>query len=69
MVEIQQLIIKGKVNGEFDAADQEVIKIINDRIEEYLSRYKFALSKEQKKHIIDECTDGVLKKIELDSKL
>jgi len=49
MVEIQQLIIKGKVNGEFDAADQEVIKIINDRIEEYLSRYKFALSKEQKK--------------------
>ena len=69
MVEIQQLIIKGRVNGEFDAADQEVIKIINDRIEEYLSRYKFALSKEQKKPLIDECTDGVLKKIELDSKL
>ena len=69
MVEIQQLIIKGKVNGEFDATDQEVIKIINDRIEEYLSSYKFALSKEQKKLLIEECTEGVLKKIELDSKL
>lgn len=69
MVEIQQLIIKGKVNGEFDATDQEVIKIINDRIEEYISRYKFALSKEQKKYLIEECTESVLKKIELDSKL
>jgi hypothetical protein len=69
MIEIQQLIIKGKVNGEFDSSDNEVIKLIDDKIEDYISRYKFALSKEQKKLIIDECTEVVLKKIELESKL
>jgi hypothetical protein len=69
MIEIQQLIIKGKVNGEFDSSDNEVIKLIDDKIEDYISRYKFALSKEQKKLIIDECTEIVLKKIELESKL
>jgi hypothetical protein len=69
MIEIQQLIIKGKVNGEFDSSDNEVIKLIDDKIEDYISRYKFALSKEQQKLIIDECTEVVLKKIELESKL
>ncbi len=69
MVEIQQLIIKGKINGGFDASDQEIIKIINDKIEEYISRYKFGLSKDQKKYLIEECTENILKKIELDSKL
>lgn len=69
MIEIQQLIIKGKVNGEFDSSDNEVIKLIDDKIEDYISRYKFALSKEQKKLIIDECTEIVLKKIELETKL
>ena len=69
MIEIQQLIIKGKVNGEFDSSDNEVIKLIDDKIEDYISRYKFTLSKEQKKLIIDDCTEVVLKKIELESKL
>lgn len=69
MIEIQELIIRGKVNGEFDSSDNEVIKLIDDKIEDYISRYKFALSKEQKKLIIDECTEVVLKKIELESKL
>ena len=69
MIEIQELIIRGKVNGEFDSSDNEVIKLIDDKIEDYISRYKFALSKEQKKLIIDECTEIVLKKIELESKL
>ena len=69
MIEIQQLIIRGKVNGEFDSSDNEIVKLIDDKIEDYISRYKFALSKEQKKLIIDECTEIVLKKIELESKL
>ncbi len=69
MIEIQQLIIKGKVNGEFDASDNEIIKLIDDKIEDYISRYKFALSKEQKEFLIEECTESVLKKIELESRL
>ncbi len=69
MIEIQELIIRGKVNGEFDSSDNEIVKLIDDKIEDYISRYKFALSKEQKKLIIDECTEVVLKKIELESKL
>tara|TARA_Y100000766_G_C18687164_1_gene497623 strand:- start:30 stop:239 length:210 start_codon:yes stop_codon:yes gene_type:complete len=69
MIEIQQLIIKGKVNGEFDTSDNEIIKLIDDKIEDYISRYKFALSKEQKDFLIEECTESVLKKIELESRL
>ena len=69
MIEIQELIIRGKVNGEFDSSDNEIVKLIDDKIEDYISRYKFALSKEQKELIIDECTGTVLKKIELESKL
>ncbi|RPF74150.1 MAG: hypothetical protein CBE49_002865 [Rickettsiales bacterium TMED289] len=69
MVEIRELVIKAKVNGEFDAHNQEVISIINQKIEDYLSRYKFALSNDQKKFLIEECTEHILKKIEIDSKL
>ena len=68
MVEIQQLIIS-VVNGEFDATNQEAISIVNQKIEDYLSRYKFALSNDQKKFLIEECTEHILKKIEIDSKL
>ena len=69
MIEIQQLIIKGKVNGELDSSDNEIIKLIDDKIEDYISRYKFALSKEQKELLIEECTESVLKKIELETRL
>ena len=69
MIEIQQLIIKGKVNGELDSSDNEIIKLIDDKIEDYISRYKFALSKEQKEFLIEECTESVLKKIELETRL
>lgn len=69
MVEIRELIIKAKVNGEFDDTNQEVISVVNQKIEDYLSRYKFALSNDQKKFLIEECTENILKKIEIDSKL
>ncbi len=69
MVEIKQLIIKGKVNGEFNSTNQELVKIINEQIDNYISKYKFALSKDQKKFLIQECKENILKQIEIDSKL
>ena len=45
------------------------ISVVNQKIEDYLSRYKFALSNDQKKFLIEECTENILKKIEIDSKL
>lgn len=69
MIEIQELIIKGKINGEFDSTEQEIIKLIDDKIEEYISSYKFGLSKDQKKFLIEECSENVFKKLELELKL
>ena len=69
MIEIQELIIKCKINGEFDSTEQEITKLIDDKIEEFISSYKFALSKDQKKFLIEECSENVFKKLELELKL
>ena len=34
MVEIQQMIVRAKVNGEFDETDQELIQIVEGLVEE-----------------------------------
>lgn len=68
MIEIQQLIIKGKINGDFDYTEQEVIKIIEGKIQEQLSNYNFTLSKGERKNLINQCIDEVFEKIDLETK-
>tara|TARA_A100001015_G_scaffold289574_1_gene361579 strand:- start:827 stop:1036 length:210 start_codon:yes stop_codon:yes gene_type:complete len=68
MIEIQQLIIKGKINGDFDYTEQEVIKIIDGKIQEHLSNYNFTLSKGERKNLINQCIDEVFEKIDLETK-
>jgi len=68
MVEIQQLIIKGKINGEFDFSDQEIIKLIENKINEHLSNYNFTLSKGERRNLINQCIEEVFEKIEMETK-
>tara|TARA_B100001939_G_scaffold335712_1_gene337993 strand:- start:112 stop:321 length:210 start_codon:yes stop_codon:yes gene_type:complete len=68
MVEIQQLIIRGKINGEFDFSDQEIIKLIENKINEHLSNYNFTLSKGERRNLINQCIEEVLEKIEMETK-
>ena len=68
MVEIQQLIIRGKINGEFDFSDQEIIKLIENKINEHLSNYNFTLSKGERRNLINQCIEEVFEKIEMETK-
>lgn len=68
MVEIQQLIIKGKLKGSVNASDHDVVKLVNNQIEKYLSNHSSKISDDQMKVIIEDITDNVLRKMELDLK-
>lgn len=68
MVEIQQLIIKGRINGSLDSTDNDLLKIVNDQIEKYLVNYNTQISEDQLKVLIEEITESVLSKIETDLK-
>ena len=69
MIEIKELIIRGKVNGEFENSDEEIIKIIDERIEEKLNNYNAKLSKGERKNLINQCINEFYDKVELESKL
>lgn len=68
MVEIQQLIIKGKLKGSVNASDHDIVKLVNNQIEKYLSKHSSKISDDQMKVIIEDITDNVLTKMELDLK-
>ena len=68
MVEIQQLIIKGKLKGSVNASDHDVVKLVNNQIEKYLSKHSSKISDDKMKVIIEDITNNVLTKIELDLK-
>tara|TARA_B100001250_G_scaffold413097_1_gene446116 strand:- start:710 stop:916 length:207 start_codon:yes stop_codon:yes gene_type:complete len=68
MVEIQELIIKAKVNSDFEYSKQDVIKIIRDEIRHYVSKNE-VLSQNDKKKLIDDCLHNVLYEIENRQKL
>ena len=63
MVEKQQMIVKARVNDEFDETDQELIKLIDDLVEDHLGKNS-AISKKEKKEIIEECVRIVFDKIQ-----
>tara|TARA_B100001093_G_scaffold230919_1_gene221534 strand:+ start:14474 stop:14683 length:210 start_codon:yes stop_codon:yes gene_type:complete len=68
MVEIQQLIIKGKLKGSVNASDHDIVELVNNQIEKYLSKHSSKISDDKMKVIIEDITNNVLTKIELDLK-
>ena len=63
MVEIHELIVRAKINSEFDPTEQELVKVINEQIHDFLSKHD-ALSKIEKRNLIDDCIREVFDKIE-----
>lgn len=62
MIEIQQLIVKAKVNdGEFE--DQNIVQSVQNIVEQHLQSSDL-LVEEDKQLIIDECVRTILEKIE-----
>ena len=67
MVEIQQLIVKAKINsGELE--DQNIVQTENSIIENYL-KSKGVVKDLEKKEIVEECIKEILEKIEHKSRL
>ena len=67
MVEIQQLIVKAKINsGELE--DQNIVQTVNFIIENYL-KSKGVVKDLEKKEIVEECIKEILEKIEHKSRL
>ena len=67
MVEIQQLIVKAKINsGELE--DQNIVQTVNSIIENYL-KSKGVVKDLEKKQIVEECIKEILEKIEHKSRL
>ena len=67
MVEIQQLIVKAKINsGELE--DQNIVQTVNSIIENYL-KSKGVVKDLEKKEIVEECIKEILEKIEHKSRV
>ena len=66
-MEIQQLIVKAKINsGELE--DQNIVQTVNSIIENYL-KSKGVVKDLEKKEIVEECIKEILEKIEHKSRL
>ena len=61
-VEINELIIQGRVKDTTKATDQDIIKIIRTEISEGDSGK--ALKETDKRQLVDECVAAVLKELE-----
>jgi len=69
MIEIRELIIRGKVNGEFDSTSQDIAKIIDEKIDKKLSEYNAKLSKSERKNLINQCINELYEKVDFESRL
>ena len=69
MIEIKELIIRGKVNGEFDSTSQDIAKIIDEKIDKKLSEYNPKLSKSERKNLINQCINELYEKVDFESRL
>ena len=67
MVEIQQLIVKAKINS-CELEDQNIVQTVNSIIENYL-KSKGVVKDLEKKEIVEECIKEILEKIEHKSRL
>tara|TARA_Y100000589_G_C27118651_1_gene615416 strand:+ start:261 stop:470 length:210 start_codon:yes stop_codon:yes gene_type:complete len=69
MIEIKELIIRGKVNGDFDSTSQDIAKIIDEKIDKKLSEYNAKLSKSERKNLINQCINELYEKVDFESRL
>jgi len=69
MIEIKELIIRGKVNGGFDSTSQDIAKIIDEKIDKKLSEYNPKLSKSERKNLINQCINELYEKVDFESRL
>lgn len=61
-VEIKELIIKGHVKGSSSVNEHNIIKIIEDKLQN--TKNKTRLSESVKRQLVDECVAEVLKELE-----
>ena len=66
MIEIQQLIVKAKVNSG-DSEDQNLFQTIESIIDSHI-KSKGVVKEVEKKEIIEECVRAVMDKIEFKSR-
>ena len=66
MIEIQQLIVKAKVNSG-DLEDQNLVQTIESIIDSHI-KSKGVVKEVEKKEIIEECIRSVMDKIEFKSR-
>ena len=69
MIEIKELIIRGKVNGEFDSTSHDIALIIDQKIDEKLNKYNAKLSKSERKNLINQCINELYEKIDFESRV
>jgi len=62
MIEIQQMIVKAKINGAFSETNQDIINTVNDLIKSYIANNTI-LNKMERSEVIEECIEVVFDKI------
>lgn len=67
MIEIQQLIVRAKVNGD-EFEDRNIVETVKDIVGEYIMANPL-VKEVEKKEIIEECTRVVLEEIEFKSRI
>ena len=67
MIEIQQLIVRAKVNGD-EFEDRNIVETVKDIVGEYILANPL-VKEVEKKEIIEECTRVVLEEIEFKSRI
>ena len=67
MIEIQQLIVRAKVNGD-EFEDRNIVETVKDIVGEYIMANPL-VNEVEKKEIIEECTRVVLEEIEFKSRI
>ena len=66
MIEIQQLIVKAKINSG-DSEDQNILETVESIVNKHVKSMG-VLKENEKKEIIGECTRAVMNKIEFNSR-
>ncbi len=66
MIEIQQLIVKAKINSG-DSEDQNILETVESIVNKHVKSMGI-LKENEKKEIIEECTRAVMNKIEFNSR-
>lgn len=61
-VVINELIIKGKINGNNEAAEADIVKLIDERTKAATTSKNY-LSESERRTLIDECVEEVMSRL------